>query len=37
MVYLKRCVEHNQFGAGRYEVITPVRLHKPGVDIVLWV
>ena len=37
LFYLKWCVKHNQFGAGGYEVITPVGLHKPGVHIVLWV
>lgn len=35
LFYLKWCIKHNQFGAGRYKVITSVRLHKPGVHIVL--
>lgn len=34
---LQWSIEHHQLGAGRDQVIAPMRLHKPGVDIIIWV
>lgn len=35
LFHLKRRIKHDQFGARGHEVVTAVRLHKPGVYIVL--